>query len=84
VFTAEAFRIKNAAHIWFVHNHPSGLARLSTADTQITRALQTAFDGTSITAHGILGVTSKVTTVTKTPKQNTWTRAIQAPPPKPR
>lgn len=54
---AEAFRIPGAAHIWFTHNHPSGNATLSKADIGITSRLQKAFDGSSITAHGILALT---------------------------
>ena len=58
VVAAEAFRIPDAANIYFYHNHPSGTTKLSDADLAITRKLQRVFDGSGITAHGILAITT--------------------------
>ena len=58
VVAAEAFRIPDAANIYFYHNHPSGTAKLSDADLAITRKLQRVFDGSGITAHGIFAITT--------------------------
>lgn len=53
IVAAEAFRIKDAAHIWFGHNHPSGIPELSPADRQIAEKLENVFRGSSIEPHGI-------------------------------
>ncbi|MFA5922422.1 MAG: strawberry notch family protein [Methylococcaceae bacterium] len=58
VVAAEAFRIPDAANIYFYHNHPSGTTKLSDADLAITRKLQRVFDGSGITAHGIFAITT--------------------------
>jgi antirestriction protein ArdC/phage/plasmid primase-like uncharacterized protein len=58
VVAAEAFRIPDAANIYFYHNHPSGTTKLSDADLAITRNLQRVFNGSGITAHGIFAITT--------------------------
>jgi hypothetical protein len=53
---AEAFRINDAANIWFGHNHPSGFSDLSLADENINRVLADLFEGSRIKPRGILAV----------------------------
>lgn len=53
---AEAIRIPGAAAIWFSHNHPSGLANLSSADINISRKLTDIFRGSGIEPMGLLSV----------------------------
>ena len=69
---AEAFRIKDAANIWFTHNHPSGVVALSTSDIEITKKLQSVFDGSSIKAHGILAMTHNGDWVYENPGISSW------------
>lgn len=52
----EAFRIKDAAHIWFAHNHPSGNAEFSGADRGLNRQLMEVFRGSGIKAHGLFAI----------------------------
>jgi hypothetical protein len=56
IVAAEAFRINGAAHIWFGHNHPSGVPTLSVPDRQISAKLHNVFEGSSIEPHGILAI----------------------------
>lgn len=53
---AEAFRIDGAAHIWFAHNHPSGINELSAADRDLNQKLSEVFRGSQITPHGIFAI----------------------------
>jgi hypothetical protein len=53
----EAVRIPGAAKIWFSHNHPSGVAVLSRADTQLNSTLTKVFRGSGIEPMGLLAVT---------------------------
>lgn len=58
IIVAEAFRIKDAAAIWFAHNHPSGDATLSPEDRLIAQQLAEAFRGTDIAMKGVLAIGS--------------------------
>lgn len=53
---AEAFRIAGAANIWFAHNHPTGLAELSSTDRLLHLALVNAFRGSTIQPRGLFVV----------------------------
>lgn len=53
---AEAVRVPGAAHIWFSHNHPSGLAELSRADVLLAGSLARVFDGSGIKPMGLMAV----------------------------
>ena len=52
----EAFRIEGAAHIWFGHNHPSGINELSNADRNMNQKLSEVFRGSQITPRGIFAI----------------------------
>lgn len=52
----EAFRVPNAAAIWFAHNHPSGLAEFSQADRNIYSKLKDAFQGSRIEPKGMFAI----------------------------
>lgn len=60
VYTAtiagEAFRINGAAHIWFAHNHPSGMNEFSAADRQLNEKLTEVFRGSEIKPRGIFAI----------------------------
>ena len=43
---------KDAANVWFAHNHPSGKLTPSGADRHITQALISALDGTGVRVRG--------------------------------
>jgi len=52
----ELSRIKGAAHLWSVHNHPSGMTTLSQADKQMSAVFAKLLAGSSVTYHGIAAV----------------------------
>lgn len=56
---AEAFRVKDAANIWFAHNHPSGTSEFSNADRNLHANLAEAFRGSDITARGLFAIAGK-------------------------
>ncbi len=56
---SEAFRVKNAANVWFAHNHPSGLDEFSAADRNLHRDLKEAFRGSDITPRGIFAIAGR-------------------------
>jgi len=56
VIIAEAIRVPGAANIWFAHNHPSGVAELSTEDRRVWYRLENLFRDTAITPRGLLAV----------------------------
>ena len=53
---AEAFRVPGAESLWLVHNHPSGVHELSSADVSVLRAMSAALDGTGVRARGMLAI----------------------------
>ena len=62
VIAMEAHRIEGAANIWFGHNHPSGNAKLSSADRDAADGLYNLFKGSGIKARGILAIGGSDTT----------------------
>lgn len=56
VVIGEVVRVEGAANIWFAHNHPSGVSKLSQADLKITDVIASALRGTGITPRGIIAV----------------------------
>ena len=50
----ELSRIHGAAHVWMAHNHPSGLAELSSVDRHLSSRLDDLMRGSGITYHGLL------------------------------
>jgi hypothetical protein len=52
----ELSRIENANSLWTAHNHPSGLATLSSADRNLDRILGTALDGSGIEYRGLFAM----------------------------
>lgn len=59
VVAAEAFRVKGAANIWFVHNHPSAQNVLSYADRIANAKLSDIFNGSKIAPRGMLAIAGK-------------------------
>lgn len=57
--TGEAFRIEGAANIWFAHNHPSGINKLSDADRAMNKRLVEAFRGSDIQPRGFFAIAGK-------------------------
>ena len=55
-FISEAFRIKNAANVWFGHNHPAGKNSFSYSDRLANALLTDAFFGSGIRHRGFLAV----------------------------
>jgi hypothetical protein len=55
----EAIRIKGAAKVWAVHNHPSGTPTLSTADVRLSTTLAHLFKPTGLEYQGIAAVAAK-------------------------
>ncbi len=55
-FISEAFRIKNAANVWFGHNHPAGKNMFSYSDRLANALLTDAFFGSGIRHRGFLAV----------------------------
>jgi hypothetical protein len=53
---AEALRIEGAAKAWGVHNHPSGISTLSRADQQLSRAISSTFDASSVKWQGVAAI----------------------------
>jgi hypothetical protein len=53
---AEALRIEGAAKAWGVHNHPSGISTLSRADQQLSRAISSTFDASSVQWQGVAAI----------------------------
>lgn len=58
VVMAEAIRVPGGANIWFSHNHPSGNSSLSRDDRNLAENLRRVFDGTGITARGVIAIGS--------------------------
>lgn len=56
VLASEAFRVRRAAHLWLVHNHPSGVGELSQADRLIMSRIAELLRGSEIETHGIVAV----------------------------
>jgi proteasome lid subunit RPN8/RPN11 len=56
----EAFMIDGAAHIWFVHNHPSGRPELSDADIKVNRTFTHLFKGSGIKPRGFMAIGAPV------------------------
>ncbi len=55
VFGAVA-QVPGARHVWFAHNHPSGVIEQSAADKAITSLLRNLMDGSGIETHGMIVV----------------------------
>lgn len=55
VFGAVA-QVPGARHVWFAHNHPSGVIEQSAADKAITSRLRNLMDGSGIETHGMIVV----------------------------
>ncbi len=53
---AEAFRLKGAASIWLVHNHPTGNTTLSGADLKVLERFKGLFRGSAIEVRGIMAI----------------------------
>lgn len=53
----EALQMPRARKVWLVHNHPSGVAELSSADKNLGQSLARTFDGIGITVEGVIAVT---------------------------
>src|SRR5574343_376391 len=49
---AAAANVNGAKKVWFIHNHPSGIEKESSADMSITKILFDMFDGSDITPMG--------------------------------
>lgn len=70
----EAVRVPGAARIWFSHNHPSGVSRLSQADHNIYDKLANALRGSGIEPMGLIAVSGDGYHAT-----NGWSDAIRKP-----
>lgn len=55
----EAFRIADAAAVWFVHNHPSGISTLSDSDRRLYSKLRDVFTGSGIEPQGMMAIGGK-------------------------
>lgn len=55
----ELSRIDGAAHVWAAHNHPSGLAILSSADRNLDGIFARTLDGSGIEYHGLFAMANK-------------------------
>ncbi|KVO05548.1 hypothetical protein WJ69_22880 [Burkholderia ubonensis] len=56
LLVGSTLRVPDGAHVWIVHNHPSGRADLSGADKNMARHLQDLYRGTRLKYEGLLAI----------------------------
>ncbi|KVD35417.1 hypothetical protein WI84_16235 [Burkholderia ubonensis] len=56
LLVGSTLRVPEGAHVWIVHNHPSGRADLSNADKNMARHLQDLYRGTKLKYEGLLAI----------------------------
>lgn len=54
----EVSRVRGAAYLWIVHNHPSGEPTLSQPDMAVARTIDRLFSGSGIESRGIMAIGS--------------------------
>jgi hypothetical protein len=57
VAVGQALNTEGVTGLWFIHNHPSGVAELSPEDKDVGSRLVNLAQGSGVTVHGIMAVT---------------------------
>jgi hypothetical protein len=57
VAVGQALNTEGVTGLWFIHNHPSGIAELSPEDKDVGSRLVNLAQGSGVTVHGIMAVT---------------------------